>query len=195
MVPAGCFSGLRSLRHLWLDDNSLAEVPAAALSELTALQAMTLALNHISHVPDHAFSSLGRLVVLYVQHSNTHTHATSSKVHQDNIQLVSIMLHYSYSLDWLANCYFGCLVNFSQLTIVARQSTGGLACKLALKVMSVISHSIRHIDISTVANIRISQLISSEANRKPVFLFLICNCVYVQMCACVLLLLGSCILH
>uniref|UniRef100_A0A673A7L4 Leucine rich repeat containing G protein-coupled receptor 5 n=1 Tax=Sphaeramia orbicularis TaxID=375764 RepID=A0A673A7L4_9TELE len=62
--------GLRSLRHLWLDDNSLTEVPVAALNELPALQAMTLALNHISHVPDHAFSKLGRLVVLYV-HKNT----------------------------------------------------------------------------------------------------------------------------
>uniref|UniRef100_A0A3B4FUI5 G-protein coupled receptors family 1 profile domain-containing protein n=1 Tax=Pundamilia nyererei TaxID=303518 RepID=A0A3B4FUI5_9CICH len=65
-VPAGCFSGLRSLRHLWLDDNSLREVPVEALGELPALQAMTLALNHISHIPDHAFSKLGRLVVLYV---------------------------------------------------------------------------------------------------------------------------------
>uniref|UniRef100_A0A3B4XM39 G-protein coupled receptors family 1 profile domain-containing protein n=1 Tax=Seriola lalandi dorsalis TaxID=1841481 RepID=A0A3B4XM39_SERLL len=65
-VPIGCFSGLRSLRHLWLDDNSLTEVPVEALSDLPALQAMTLALNHISHVPDHAFSKLGRLVVLYV---------------------------------------------------------------------------------------------------------------------------------
>uniref|UniRef100_A0A3Q4HFE4 G-protein coupled receptors family 1 profile domain-containing protein n=1 Tax=Neolamprologus brichardi TaxID=32507 RepID=A0A3Q4HFE4_NEOBR len=64
-VPAGCFSGLRSLRHLWLDDNSLREVPVEALGELPALQAMTLALNHISHIPDHAFSKLGRLVVLY----------------------------------------------------------------------------------------------------------------------------------
>lgn len=70
-VPIGCFSGLRSLRHLWLDDNSLTEVPAEALSELPALQAMTLALNHISHVPDHAFSKLGRLVVLYVGHIKT----------------------------------------------------------------------------------------------------------------------------
>ncbi|KAG7218916.1 hypothetical protein INR49_019416 [Caranx melampygus] len=64
-VPIGCFSGMRSLRHLWLDDNSLSAVPVEALSELPALQAMTLALNHISHVPDHAFSKLGRLVVLY----------------------------------------------------------------------------------------------------------------------------------
>lgn len=70
-VPIGCFSGLRSLRHLWLDDNSLTEVPVEALNELPALQAMTLALNHISHVPDHAFSKLGRLVVLYVQHGHT----------------------------------------------------------------------------------------------------------------------------
>lgn len=68
-VPAGCFFGMRSLRHLWLDDNALTEVPVEALSNLPALQAMTLALNHISHVPDHAFSKLGRLVVLYVQHT------------------------------------------------------------------------------------------------------------------------------
>ncbi|CAG5926605.1 unnamed protein product [Menidia menidia] len=65
-VPPGCFSGLRSLRHLWLDDNSLREVPAEALGELPALQAITLALNHIAHIPEHAFSRLGRLVVLYI---------------------------------------------------------------------------------------------------------------------------------
>ncbi|CAG14809.1 unnamed protein product, partial [Tetraodon nigroviridis] len=48
-VPAGGFSGLRSLRHLWLDDNALAEVPVEALRELPTLQAMTLALNRIRH--------------------------------------------------------------------------------------------------------------------------------------------------
>lgn len=63
-VPAGGFAGLRSLRHLWLDDNSLGEVPVEALRDLPTLQAMTLALNHISHVPDQAFSRLSRLVVL-----------------------------------------------------------------------------------------------------------------------------------
>lgn len=69
-VPPGCFSGLRSLRHLWLDDNSLTEVPVEALEELPTLQAMTLALNHIAHVPDDAFSKLGRLVVLYVKETH-----------------------------------------------------------------------------------------------------------------------------
>lgn len=78
-VPIGCFSGLRSLRHLWLDDNSLAEVPVEALSELPGLQAMTLALNHISHVPDYAFSRLGRLVVLYV-HMSRNTSSSEDKV-------------------------------------------------------------------------------------------------------------------
>ena len=78
-VPIGCFSGLRSLRHLWLDDNSLAEVPVEALSELPGLQAMTLALNHISHVPDRAFSRLGRLVVLYV-HMSRNTSSDGDKV-------------------------------------------------------------------------------------------------------------------
>uniref|UniRef100_A0A3Q2DEL3 Leucine rich repeat containing G protein-coupled receptor 5 n=1 Tax=Cyprinodon variegatus TaxID=28743 RepID=A0A3Q2DEL3_CYPVA len=68
-VPPGCFSGLRSLRHLWLDDNSLTEVPVEALEELPTLQAMTLALNHIAHVPDDAFSKLGRLVVLHLNNN------------------------------------------------------------------------------------------------------------------------------
>ena len=63
-VAAGAFAGLRSLRHLWLDDNALGEVPVEALRELPALQAMTLALNRIRHVPDRAFSGLSRLVVL-----------------------------------------------------------------------------------------------------------------------------------
>ncbi|XP_042168446.1 leucine-rich repeat-containing G-protein coupled receptor 5-like, partial [Oncorhynchus tshawytscha] len=55
---SGCFDGLQSLRHLWLDDNSLTEVPADALGALTSLQAMTLALNRITHIPDRAFTNL-----------------------------------------------------------------------------------------------------------------------------------------
>ncbi|KAM6895656.1 leucine-rich repeat-containing G-protein coupled receptor 5-like [Xenentodon cancila] len=37
-VPVGCFSGLKSLRYLWLDDKALTEVPVAALKDLPALQ-------------------------------------------------------------------------------------------------------------------------------------------------------------
>uniref|UniRef100_A0A8C2ZNU6 G-protein coupled receptors family 1 profile domain-containing protein n=1 Tax=Cyclopterus lumpus TaxID=8103 RepID=A0A8C2ZNU6_CYCLU len=64
---------MRSLRHLWLDDNALTEVPTEALMELPALQAMTLALNHIGHVPDRAFSRMGRLVVLCVHTPPSYT--------------------------------------------------------------------------------------------------------------------------
>ena len=63
-VPPGCFSGLVSLRHLWLDDNALTEVPVSALGALPSLQAMTLALNRITHIPDRAFANLSSLVVL-----------------------------------------------------------------------------------------------------------------------------------
>lgn len=63
-VPPSCFSGLHSLRHLWLDDNALTEIPVQAFRSLSALQAMTLALNKIHHIPDYAFGNLSSLVVL-----------------------------------------------------------------------------------------------------------------------------------
>lgn len=63
-VAPQTFSGLRSLRHLWLDDNALTEIPVGALNNLPSLQAMTLALNRISHIPDNAFRNLSNLVVL-----------------------------------------------------------------------------------------------------------------------------------
>ncbi|ELW67961.1 Leucine-rich repeat-containing G-protein coupled receptor 5 [Tupaia chinensis] len=63
-VPSSCFSGLHSLRHLWLDDNALTEIPVQAFRSLSALQAMTLALNKIHHIPDYAFGNLSSLVVL-----------------------------------------------------------------------------------------------------------------------------------
>lgn len=63
-VPSNCFSGLVSLRHLWLDDNSLTDIPVQAFKSLPALQAMTLALNKIRHIPDYAFGNLSSLVVL-----------------------------------------------------------------------------------------------------------------------------------
>uniref|UniRef100_A0A3Q3MIS1 Leucine rich repeat containing G protein-coupled receptor 5 n=1 Tax=Mastacembelus armatus TaxID=205130 RepID=A0A3Q3MIS1_9TELE len=92
-----CFSGLRSLRHLWLDDNALTEVPVEALGDLLALQAMTLALNHISHVPDHAFSKLGRLVVLDLNYNSlvefpsairSLSHLKELGFHSNNIQSI-----------------------------------------------------------------------------------------------------------
>lgn len=63
-VPPSCFSGLHSLRHLWLDDNALTDVPVQAFRSLSALQAMTLALNKIHHIADYAFGNLSSLVVL-----------------------------------------------------------------------------------------------------------------------------------
>lgn len=63
-VPPSCFSGLHSLRHLWLDDNALTEIPVQAFRSLPALQAMTLALNKIHYIPDYAFGNLSSLVVL-----------------------------------------------------------------------------------------------------------------------------------
>lgn len=60
---------MRSLRHLWLDDNALTGIPVSALSDLSTLQAMTLALNRITHIPDYAFRNLSNLVVLYVNTS------------------------------------------------------------------------------------------------------------------------------
>lgn len=65
-VPAKTLLGMRSLRHLWLDDNALTEIPVSALNDLSSLQAMTLALNRITHIPDYAFRNLTNLVVLYV---------------------------------------------------------------------------------------------------------------------------------
>lgn len=65
-VPAKTLLGMRSLRHLWLDDNALTEIPVSALNDLSSLQAMTLALNRITHIPDYAFRNLSNLVVLYV---------------------------------------------------------------------------------------------------------------------------------
>ena len=75
-VPPGCFSGLVSLRHLWLDDNALTEVPVSALGALPSLQAMTLALNRITHIPDRAFANLSSLVVL---RSEEHTSELQSR--------------------------------------------------------------------------------------------------------------------
>ncbi|KAI2649958.1 Leucine-rich repeat-containing G-protein coupled receptor 6 [Labeo rohita] len=68
-VPARTLSGMRSLRHLWLDDNALTEIPVSALNDLSSLQAMTLALNRITHIPDYAFRNLSNLVVLHL-HNN-----------------------------------------------------------------------------------------------------------------------------
>ncbi|TKC38471.1 hypothetical protein EI555_004662, partial [Monodon monoceros] len=69
-VPPSCFSGLYSLRHLWLDDNALTEIPVQAFRSLSALQAMTLALNKIQHIPDYAFRNLSSLVVLDLNYNN-----------------------------------------------------------------------------------------------------------------------------
>uniref|UniRef100_A0A8C7HN05 Leucine rich repeat containing G protein-coupled receptor 5 n=1 Tax=Oncorhynchus kisutch TaxID=8019 RepID=A0A8C7HN05_ONCKI len=65
-----------SLRHLWLDDNSLTEVPADALGALSSLQAMTLALNRITHIPDRAFTNLSSLVVLHLNNNRIRTLGT-----------------------------------------------------------------------------------------------------------------------
>ncbi|KAM9071754.1 leucine-rich repeat-containing G-protein coupled receptor 5 isoform 7-T7 [Megaptera novaeangliae] len=72
-VPPSCFSGLYSLRHLWLDDNALTEIPVQALRSLSALQAMTLALNKIHHIPDYAFRNLSSLVVLHLHNNRIHS--------------------------------------------------------------------------------------------------------------------------
>uniref|UniRef100_A0A9J8AS29 G-protein coupled receptors family 1 profile domain-containing protein n=1 Tax=Cyprinus carpio carpio TaxID=630221 RepID=A0A9J8AS29_CYPCA len=68
-LNARTLSGMRSLRHLWLDDNALTEIPVRALNDLSSLQAMTLALNRITHIPDYAFRNLSNLVVLHL-HNN-----------------------------------------------------------------------------------------------------------------------------
>uniref|UniRef100_A0A671NMW3 Leucine rich repeat containing G protein-coupled receptor 6 n=1 Tax=Sinocyclocheilus anshuiensis TaxID=1608454 RepID=A0A671NMW3_9TELE len=68
-VPERTLSGMRSLRHLWLDDNALTGIPVSALNDLSSLQAMTLALNRITHIPDYAFRNLSNLVVLHL-HNN-----------------------------------------------------------------------------------------------------------------------------
>ncbi|MBZ3886261.1 Leucine-rich repeat-containing G-protein coupled receptor 5 [Sciurus carolinensis] len=90
-VPPTCFSGLHSLRHLWLDDNALTEIPVQAFRSLSALQAMTLALNKIHHIPDYAFGNLSSLVVLGF-HSNN-IRSIPEKAFVGNPSLITMTLN------------------------------------------------------------------------------------------------------
>uniref|UniRef100_A0A8C3SX49 G-protein coupled receptors family 1 profile domain-containing protein n=1 Tax=Chelydra serpentina TaxID=8475 RepID=A0A8C3SX49_CHESE len=95
-VPSNCFSGLVSLRHLWLDDNSLTEIPVQAFRSLSALQAMTLALNKIHHIPDYAFGNLSSLVVLHLH--NNRIYSLGKKCFDGLHSLETLDLNYN-SLD------------------------------------------------------------------------------------------------
>uniref|UniRef100_A0A3P8P508 G-protein coupled receptors family 1 profile domain-containing protein n=1 Tax=Astatotilapia calliptera TaxID=8154 RepID=A0A3P8P508_ASTCA len=93
VVPAEAFRGVRSLRHLWLDDNSLTEIPVMALDSLPSLQAMTLALNQITHIPDYAFTNLSALVVLHLH--NNHIRSMGSRCFEGLNSLETLDLNYN----------------------------------------------------------------------------------------------------
>ncbi|KAL4622869.1 leucine-rich repeat-containing G-protein coupled receptor 4-like isoform X1 [Arapaima gigas] len=89
-VPENSFEGLQQLRHLWLDDNSLATVPVEPLSHLGNLQALTLALNRITSIPDHAFANLSSLVVLHLHNNRIREIGKNSFSGLDNLETLDL---------------------------------------------------------------------------------------------------------
>uniref|UniRef100_A0AAZ3QVB2 G-protein coupled receptors family 1 profile domain-containing protein n=1 Tax=Oncorhynchus tshawytscha TaxID=74940 RepID=A0AAZ3QVB2_ONCTS len=105
---------LQSLRHLWLDDNSLTEVPADALGALTSLQAMTLALNRITHIPDRAFTNLSSLVVLHLNNNRIRTLGTQCF---DGLHSLETLFFYDNPIQFVGQSAFQHLPELRTLSL------------------------------------------------------------------------------
>ena len=69
-LKEGDFSGLTSLRELYLDSNELSPLPDGVFSGLTALQVLQLESNDLSSLPDGVFSGLTSLQELYLHYND-----------------------------------------------------------------------------------------------------------------------------
>jgi len=69
-VPESLFSGLDDLRHIQLEDNSLASLPEDLFSELTKLRYIRLDNNNLSNLPSNLFSGLTSLREIYLYRNN-----------------------------------------------------------------------------------------------------------------------------
>uniref|UniRef100_A0A8C7HK07 Leucine rich repeat containing G protein-coupled receptor 5 n=1 Tax=Oncorhynchus kisutch TaxID=8019 RepID=A0A8C7HK07_ONCKI len=103
-----------SLRHLWLDDNSLTEVPADALGALSSLQAMTLALNRITHIPDRAFTNLSSLVVLHLNNNRIRTLGTQCF---DGLHSLETLFFYDNPIQFVGQSAFQHLPELRTLSL------------------------------------------------------------------------------
>ena len=65
-LPEGIFSGLSSLEALYLDNNGLSTLPAEVFSGLSSLEALYLDNNELSTLPAEVFSGLSSLERLYL---------------------------------------------------------------------------------------------------------------------------------